>query len=149
MKNLSLNSRLSFPISGGGPGRHPAGVRITLRDVASSLVYLQAEISGDDFLRLLSGQGEVPVGDVEVYYSDKLGKTLQTDKFIFPFKYSRYGYGIEEQKRQYKDAYATALAEAARIAPGDWEPDNYWNSQSSFRRIDGVECAEAIIRRWG
>ena len=112
------------------------GVELEIEDDLSHAVILRATISTEQFCAMLGRLACVDI-DIQIGELHKVGKKMEMDKLDFEMP--------KEYPYHNKDA---AIKLAKKLCPKGWEPDLYFNSQSSFTSKDNKVIAHTTIRRW-
>ena len=112
-------------------------VHIEVNDAKSIVQFLALELTPDQFVRLVGGEGHVECSG-EVRELHKVGKQHENKSFEFELpKTATWGN---------KADFARDLAK--QKCPEGWESDQYFGSQGSFFTRDGKDYARVTIRRW-
>lgn len=114
------------------------GVRIELRDNASSSLFAVVKLSPTQFCQAMSRLAHTPCEKMEVFDLEKLGKTLEYKPFEFEMPIVDFN---TDRKKEADEL-------VRKLCPKGWTPDLYFNSQSSFFRRDEKSFARTTIRRW-
>jgi len=129
MKGNITISRPSY-----GDGRE--NIVISIRDRDSGERFCEVNIDYKSFTKLITGQSEIDC-ELNVKNLERVGKKRENDTINFPFDET---YSNERNE--------LASEKAKEYTPEGWTCDNYFGSQTSFFRKDGVDYARATIRRW-
>lgn len=116
--------------------RNNKEIRITIEDSASSISFVEARISLENFAEALTGLGFVDI-DFKVRGLENIGKTRE-----------RKTVEINLGKTGYDGLRELALSEARKIESDGWVCDGYFSSQYSFRYKDGNTIFSAGFVRY-
>lgn len=119
---------LSFPSQG--------GVSIRLRDNASRIEFVDAEISHEEFSRALSSLQERPLIECEVRGLQYVGKKSITERRSIECPLKSYD----------RDVLSTWLKENAQ--EGGWLVSTYLGSQSSINHKDGKTILNYSVTKY-
>lgn len=115
--------------------RNKKEIRIAIEDDASSINFVEARMSLENFAEALTGLGFVDI-DFTVRGLENIGKTRE-----------RKTVEINLGKTDYDGLKELALSEARKIESDGWVCDGYFSNQDSFRYKDGnTICRAGFVR---
>ena len=114
------------------------GMQLEIECKTSGISFLDLNVSAENVTALMSNSNGVS-GDVILRGLDLVGLKHECKSFDFEFDMTDIDYSKRADM-----AYKAALS----LCPDGWEPDNYFSSQSSFFKHDGVQFASCTIRRY-
>ena len=114
------------------------GLSLEIADKNAAIKFLELELPPLETCQVLSRLSCVPCS-LEITDLDKIGKKMEHTKFTFEMEDSGYT-DTDMEERAYK--------KALEVCPKGWQPDNSFNSQSSFSRKEGKLYATCTIRKW-
>lgn len=112
-------------------------IRITVKDSASSIPFLEFDMEAKMFLEMMRGRGDSEAKGV-IISMDKVGKNLEHQKLEFPIP------------NDHKNSNVESLRELSKpYIPEGWISDGDFESKDSFfTREGGQRYARTTIRRW-
>lgn len=111
-------------------------IEIRIRDDLSCEEFVTAKLSLATFATAITGLARAEC-KIELHGLDRVGKKHEWRSLEFPMP-----------KCDYKDRKSVAIVASQDYIPEGWTSDNYYGSQESFFRKDGVDMARVTIRRW-
>lgn len=111
---------------------------IEVRDANASVTFARIKLTPEQLSEALARTMYTDCS-IEVHGLDKIGKTHESETFVFEIPPMPLGTKRDEKELQ-------ALAQS-QLSDG-WVADFYFGSQNSFFRKDGKDFARVTIRRW-
>ena len=112
------------------------GLTVEVEDALSSETIVRAQLDAEQAISALS---RIAYTDCEIKTGElsRVGKVMEVDQFTFPFPFDGF-HGRDEKAKE----------QALELCPEGWKPDLGFNSQGTFPKVDGVQHARTMIRRW-
>jgi len=129
MKGKITISRLSY-------GDDRERIEITIRDDASRVNFVTADLSYEDFTKALTGMNETPC-NLKIDCLRFVGKSKETKSFEFEIPGCDYDIGRDKTEE-------IGLSKC----PKNWVMNKYFNSKNSFFEKDGKQYARTSIYRY-
>ncbi len=114
------------------------GLRIEVQDETSSLTFIRIKLNAEQTCQVMSRLANTPCEKVEVYGLDKINKKMEHKQFEFEIP----------NDLNYKNRKERCCEIVKGICPKGWEPDYYFESQTSFFSKNDKDYARCIIRKW-
>ena len=121
-------------------------IRITITDDAAGIEFLEIGMSYSDFTKCITGQAYIPC-EFETRGLEHVGKTIERSKISAP---------MEDHSWKERDIIsAICIAKELDILNSlleddepRWISNNYFGSQDTYFRVDGVDMVRTGIHRW-
>jgi len=121
-------------------------IRITITDDNAGIEFVEIGMTYSDFTKCITGQAYIPC-EFETRGLANIGKTMERSKISAP---------MEDHSWKERDVVASAciakeLDILNTLVEGDepkWISNDYFGSQDTFFRMDGVDMVRTGIHRW-